>query len=496
MKIIDAKEKHDKVFGKLKWLPSVAALLGIVLYCSSLQAEDELKPERPNILFILLDDMGKEWVSAYGAEDIETPNIDSLAATGMRFDNAWSHPQCTPSRVALMSGQYPFRNGWVNHWDTPRWGVAYYDWKTNPSMARILQSAGYATVAAGKWQINDFRLQPEVMVKHGFDDYAMWTGYEEGVEASAERYWNPYIHTKEGSRTYPGEFGEDIFSDFILDFVREHKDQPWFAYYPMNLPHGPLTNTPLQPDVSEKYDMHKAMVAYADVILAKLINELEAMGERENTIIVWTTDNGTARNINGTLNGRAVKGGKTLSTENGINSPFIVNAPGMTPAGVITDALVDFTDLLPTFAELAGAELPADTVFDGQSFAPLIQGLASDGPRDTILAMGGRNEAKVSDRGVENGYEYRDRVIRDKRYKLFVRSSPQRGYERLVDLWQDPDESENLLGSDDPTVAQARARLIDAAEKLPDRDNDSRYTRRAANPWDLPVSVRSQEWKQ
>jgi arylsulfatase A-like enzyme len=141
----------------------------------------------------MFDDMGKEWVSAYGSESISTPAIDALASDGMRFDNVWSNPQCTPTRLSLLTGQYPFRNGWVNHWDTPRWGHGYFDWRKYPSLAGTLKQAGYATVAAGKWQVNDFRIEPEAMKKHGFDSYAMWTGWEEGVEASAERYWDPYI---------------------------------------------------------------------------------------------------------------------------------------------------------------------------------------------------------------------------------------------------------------------------------------------------------------
>tara|TARA_B110000008_G_scaffold263841_1_gene287567 strand:+ start:1404 stop:2912 length:1509 start_codon:yes stop_codon:yes gene_type:complete len=451
---------------------------------------------RPNILFILLDDLGKEWVSAYGAEEIKTPNIDKLAETGIKFQNVWSNPQCTPSRVALMTGQYPFRNGWVNHWDTPRWGDGYFDWRLNPSMASILKNSGYATVAAGKWQINDFRLEPNVMQKHGFDDYAMWTGYEAGNPASAERYWDPYIHTQQGSKTYKGQFGEDIFSDFIIDFVAEHKDQPWFAYYPMNLPHTPLTTTPLEPEVRGEYEQHKAMVRYADFILAKMLRALEELGERENTIVVWTTDNGTAQSLAGMLNGRKVNGGKTRTTENGINAPFIVNAPGLTPAGVITDALVDFTDLLPTFAELAGAQLPINFKFDGSSFAGLVLGDSDDSKRQSILAMGGKNEAGRSAQGVENAYVYRDRVIRDKRYKLFVQSSPERGYEKLVDLATDPEEKVNLLESNNSQIVAAKNALQRVAESLPQKDNDPKYNKRAANPWDVPVSVESQVWKQ
>jgi len=456
----------------------------------------ESKTEKPNILFILADDLGKEWISAYGAEDISTPNIDELANQGIRFDNVWSHPQCTPSRVSLITGQYPNKNGWVNHWDAPRWGQGYLDWQQNQSVARVMKDAGYATAAAGKWQVNDFRIEPEAMIKHGFDDYAMWTGYESGVPASAERYWDPYIHTKKGSKTYKGEFGEDIFAEFLLNFIEDNKEQPWFAYFAMNLPHAPYTATPHKMKVKGKLNQHKAMVEYADIILARMLNRLEEMGERENTIIIWTTDNGTNKSLVGTLNGRKVRGGKQKTTENGINSPFIVSSPGLIPTGVVSDTLVDFTDILPTFADLADTEVPSDYKLDGQSFAPYILNSKQDGSRSSILSMGGMNEAEVSEQGIENKFAFRDRVIRDKRYKLYVNATQPLSYEKLVDLQTDPEEKINLIHSKKPEIVAAKAALIKVAQAQPKRDNDPKYRKRQALPWDKPVTVKSQVWKQ
>ena len=117
-------------FGAIAWMPE--------LYAEPTIAPLERSIDRPNIVFILMDDLGKEWIGCYGAENIQTPNIDALAESGMKFQNAYSMPQCTPSRVCFMTGQYPFRNGWVNHWDVPRWGLGYFDWKKNPSIARVL----------------------------------------------------------------------------------------------------------------------------------------------------------------------------------------------------------------------------------------------------------------------------------------------------------------------------------------------------------------------
>ena len=331
---------------------------------------------QPNILFILLDDLGKEWVSGYDADNIETPNIDSLINGGMKFNNVWSMPQCTPSRVTLMTGQYPFRHGWVNHYDVPRWGHGVnFDSNKNPSLAKILKKAGYKTCIAGKWQINDFRLQPEVLFEHGFDDYCVWTGGEGGnLKKSEKRYWNPYIHNKNGSKTYTGEFGEDIFSNFIIDFIEKNKQNPMFIYYPMCLPHGPLTTTPSEPYLNDKIDKHKAMVRYTDIILGKLVSALKKFKIRDNTIIFWTTDNGTAGNIIGQINGKKVRGGKTYLTQNGVNEPFIVNWPGTISAGTKSDALIDFSDILPTFADIGRTELPKKYIYDGKSFKDILIG--------------------------------------------------------------------------------------------------------------------------
>ena len=135
-------------------------LILTALFHAGFLFSEQATTQKPNILFIMLDDLGKEWISCYGAEDIETPNIDALAAGGMKFNNAYSMPQCTPSRATLLTGKYPFRNGYVNHWDVPRWGIGYFDWKhkENTTFARLMKDLGYATFAAGKWQINDFRM--------------------------------------------------------------------------------------------------------------------------------------------------------------------------------------------------------------------------------------------------------------------------------------------------------------------------------------------------
>ncbi|CAN0547185.1 unnamed protein product, partial [Laminaria digitata] len=270
------------------------------------------QPERPpNILFIMVDDLGPEWISAYGSDVIETPNIDRLAAEGMLFNKAYSMPQCTPTRVTLLTGQYPYHHGWTNHWDVPRWGAgAHFDANRNFSFPRLFREAGYATAAAGKWQINDFRVQPDAMVQHGFDDYAMWTGYETLNPPSAERFQDPYIHTKAGSKTYADLFGPDIFADFLIDFMKENQENPMLLYFPMVLTHPPLVPTPLEPEAEGTIGKHSAMVRYTDYLVGRLIDTLDELELRDNTYVIFTTDNGTSRGIDGQMNGRPVKGGK------------------------------------------------------------------------------------------------------------------------------------------------------------------------------------------
>ena len=442
--------------------------------------------DKPNIIFMLIDDLGPEWVSCFGADDIQTPNIDALAAGGMKFTNAWSMPQCTPSRTTLMTGQYPFRTGWVNHWDVPRWGCGcHFDWKHNISFARVVKTAGYVTASAGKWQINDFRVTPDAMVKHGFDEYCMWTGGEGGanVDITDQRYWDPYIHTVDGSKTYTGRFGEDIYSDFLIDFMRRNKQKPMMLYYAMCLTHEPLTTTPLEPNASGTLGMHKAMVRYVDYCVKKMVDALNELGIRQRTIIFLCGDNGTATNITGHLNGRTVKGGKASITENGIWTPLVVNGPGLVPAGIVKDTLVDLTDIMPTFAEIAGAQLPQGVVIDGHSFAKVVLGKESDGTRQWSCALGAGNDGfKLENNMIVPANDLEPRAIREKKYKIHVNAD--RVITGLYDLPNDPAETNNLVDSTNPEHVAAKNRLAGYLALQPAKDASPQYDPMPAQSWD------------
>ena len=208
-----------------------------------------------------------------------------------------------------------------------------------------------------------------------------------------------------GSRTYEGEFGSDIYTDCLIRFMKKHKDEPMCLYFPMALTHTPLVKTPDDPDASTPVERHKAMVRYTDKLVGRLVKTLDELKIRERTIVIFTTDNGSTRGQVGTRNGVKVKGAKAQEIEAGICAPFIVNGPGMVPAGVESDALSDFSDLLPTFVELGGGTIPKGLTIDGVSIAPVLLGKSKDSPREWILAMG-HGAGKLDDKGVRGRHDY------------------------------------------------------------------------------------------
>ena len=476
---------------KLRHVCSVAFIV-VMTAASFLPASATAQIDHYNMVFIMLDDLGKEWVSCFGAEDIETPNIDALANSGTKFNNFYCMPQCTPTRLTLLTGQYPYRHGWVNHWDVPRWGGGCsFDPKRNPSFPTAIRDAGYATVAAGKWQIDDFRVEPNAMKDAGFDKYCMWTGYESGNKPSSKRYQDAYVFEDGKSKTRKGKFGPDVFTDYLVDFIGDNKARPMFIYYPMALPHGPLVPTPDAPNAKGKLERHKAMVRYADKLVGRIVSAISENGLRKNTIIVFTTDNGSG-GITGTLNGRKVQGGKAKTTENGVCVPFIVSCPGRIAEGAESSALIDITDIAPTFCELAKVE-QANKSFDGKSFRMVLDGKSKESNRKWIMAMGGGNFAKLTDAGVENQYWFRDRVLRNERYKAFIGAD--RKLVKLVDVQNDFKETNDVQFAESVEIQNAKKMFMDAVAKMPKRDADPIYTPLEHRDWYKKPSTKTEVWK-
>jgi len=422
----------------------LVVLVSLVVLCSvRLQAGQPV--DRPNILFILADDLGKEWLSCYGSEH-RTPHLDQLAAGGLRFDNAWATPLCTPTRVLMLTGRYAFHTGWTVHHDSPRWGGVFFDWEREIAFPRLFKAAGYTTAMAGKWQVDDFRRHPDCLTRHGFDEWCAWVGFEAGTPPAGERYFNPFIQDRTGWRgPRVGQFGPDVFRNSLIDFMTRHKDGPFLAYYSMVLTHTPMTKTPHNLDTKARgIDLFPGMVDYCDYEVGCLIKALEDLKIRDRTIVIFTADNGTVSGVKCRMHNRLIDGGKGGLTERGICIPFIANWPGRVPVGKTTEEMVDFSDILPTLVELGGAKLPQGVEIDGKSFARTL--LGQDEPRP-------RREWIYSRLGP-------GQTLRDKCFKLY-----QDG--RLYDLQDDPWEENDLSGREKPEAAQAREKLTAVFRAFP-----------------------------
>ena len=236
------------------------------------------------------------------------------------------------------------------------------------------------------------------------------------------------------------------------------------------------------------------MVRYIDKNVGSILKTLEDQLVRDNTLIILTTDNGTTRAITGTRSGVEVKGAKSQTSEAGVCVPFLASWPALIPADRVSDALIDFSDLYPTLLEIAGAKREQETdLIDGVSFYPVLQGKIQS-TRDWILSMGGGNHARLTENGVENQYKYRDRVIRNARFKLYIDSH---GHpEKFFDLELDPYEMRNLLDSLGKDNYRGNfEKLMQVAGTFPQKDNDPRYQPNPEQPWDVPVTAQSQLWK-
>ena len=330
------------------------------------------KTKKPNIIFILADDLGIGNISCYGSDQFKTPNIDKLASTGMRFTHGYTAPLCGPSRALILTGRQPFRTGTTNQ---DRVG------KLEPSkeicLPSVLKTAGYTSLMVGKW--SQFPLQPS---DFGFDQYMRF-------QASG-KYWNTQTanksYTKNGEIVplLDGEYLPDLMHNQVVDFISKNKNKPFFAYYSMSHIHGEILPTPdSKPDSK---DLYTDNINYMDKLVGKLVKALDSLKMRQNTIIVFVGDNGTAAEgaSRATVQGKKLSGKKGDMLECGSLVPWIVNWKGGGQSGKVINDLVDATDWMPTFAALTGAKLPENVILDGKSFAPQLKGEKGT-PREWIF---------------------------------------------------------------------------------------------------------------
>ncbi len=374
------------------------------------------KDQYPNIVFILADDLGTEVLGCYGGTTYNTPNIDALAASGLKFNHCYSAPLCSPSRVKLLTGRYGFRTG--------------QEWGTIPAneitFGHLLKVAGYKTALAGKWQLTLLKEDPIHVAKMGFEKSSVF-GWHEGP-----RYYEPYIYENgEIQLDVKDKYGPDVYSDYLIDFIKQNKNERFLAYYPMSLPHDISDDLPTPPPfgMKERYESYKENVEYVDLLVGKVIQTLDELGIREKTLVIFSGDNGTPNRyitkfengeyirepVNSKIGDSLVRGGKGSMTDAGTHVPLIANWKGTTPKGQVNNDLIDFSDFMPTFVELAGGVLPEDRAIDGHSFVQQIRGEKGD-PRKWVYQ------------------EWRGKVwIRTKEWKLYENGD-------LFDMVNDPYE--------------------------------------------------------
>ncbi|HEX8912972.1 MAG TPA: sulfatase-like hydrolase/transferase [Humisphaera sp.] len=423
---------------------ALAVVLVAGLLCGLPAGAADAPARRTNVVVILVDDLGYECLGANGGKSYRTPNVDALARTGVRFEQCYAQPNCTPTRVQLMTGLSNVRN--------------YVDFGTLDRSAttfgHLFSRAGYATAIVGKWQLGS---KDAGLPKHfGFDEHCLWA-----LMGRGERYADPSLSINGDYKTLPGRYGPDVCQQFAIDFVRKNRDRPFLLYYPMILTHGRYEPTPDSQDYGRERAKGKAanqryfaeMVAYADKQVGGLVRELEALGLREDTLILFTGDNGTGHGVTSDLqDGGQQDGEKGNTTRGGMHVPLVVSWPGKAKAGAVCPDLVDMTDVLPTLCEAAKVPVPETLKPDGRSFLSQVRGEKGD-PREWVYSywvpLRENQTAHLGKRGaVEQAF--------DRRFKLYSTGE-------FYDTGRDPEEKAPLPVAGLTGDAAAAARKLQAA---------------------------------
>jgi arylsulfatase A-like enzyme len=405
----------------------------------------------PNILFVLMDNIGQDWFGCCGSNEGVTPFIDRLAGEGVRFPHCYVSPLCSTSRVVFLTGRYPYRTGWTIHHDAAIYGGGSFDAEREISFARPLREAGYATMVSGKWQINNLFEEPDSLRQHGFDEHFLFPEGPRGHPAHIQRYWDPYIIQNGERIDADGKFGPDLYTDALIDFMTQHRERPFLAYFSMVLCHMPVTSTPFNKDTPmNEREALAGMVRYADHCVERLVDSLDELGLRDDTVVIISTDNGTPGRMGGRVRGRVFEATADTMVEaemrdGSINVPLIVAGPShLVEGGRVSAALTDSSDLFPTILELAGADPPADRQIDGRSLVKVL-----------------RDESAAGDHREWIHSQYANRhIVRDIRYKLHSDGG-------FFDLETDPLERVDLSESADPAHVAARQRLQQVVADFP-----------------------------
>jgi arylsulfatase A-like enzyme len=367
-------------------------LLGLFFFALAAQAADRA----PNIIFIMADDLGYTDVGTFGSKYYETPNIDQLAAEGMKLTSHHHCQNCQPTRAALMSGQYAARTGVYTVG-----GIDRFDWSMRPlrpadnvtelpldkiTIAQTLKKAGYATGMFGKWHLGEKG-----------DHHPAKRGFDEAIVSMGKHFdfsTNPKTE-------YPkGEYLADFLTGKAVDFIQRHKDEPFFLYLPHFGVHSPFQAKAeliakfkdKAPVGGHKDPKYAAMIASVDESVGRVMATLDELKLADNTVLIFTSDNGGVGGYeregikrSGDITDNApLRSGKGSLYEGGTRVPFIVRWPGVTPAGTTCDVPTIHVDVYPTLSEIAKAAAPDNQPLDGESLVPLFRDSKASLKREAI----------------------------------------------------------------------------------------------------------------
>jgi len=444
-------------------MSTIRYLVVLSLFTALIPLQSSAREDRPNVVYMMLDEIGYFELSSMGHKILKTPNVDRLAAEGMRFTQCLAGgPTCAPTRCALLTGKH---TGHAQIRANSNRGAKFAITKDELTLGELFKSAGYVTGGFGKWGLGDTGTTgvPEL---HGFD---LFYGYYN--QGQAHSYFPQYLVRNGEKEMLSGNTGDwasgEQFSASLIHeeakkFIRENKDKPFFAYLPYTMPHGYWGMPEDEPSWLMYKDMklggkgqkrqsdpnmYAAMIHMADRYMGEVMTLLKELGIDDNTIIVFSGDNGgqpyfkDAEHPRGVFdpNSTVFSGGKKSLKEGGLRVPYIVRWPGKIKAGSTTDHLCYFPDVMPTLAELIGAKVPEAT--DGLSFLPTLLGKGEQKQHDFLY------------------WEYLTQIaVRKDNWKLY-RQNEKQGW-KLFDLRTDSLEM-NDLASEHPELVQS---LIEKAE--------------------------------
>lgn len=337
-------------------------LIALVLCLSTTAAPAE---ERPNLILIMVDDIGQDGVSCYGGQQ-QTPNLDKLAKAGVRYETVWCAAIENSAQVSLLTGQYPFRH----QYDTSQRGRKDLTWTKQTTFARRLRESGYATAVGGYWRLNRLEKQSDALQQHGFDEYCVWTKSDGLQPATKTENRSGYMMIN--GHPKPGPYNSKKINSFLIDFIRRKRKEPFLIFYPMPLGVGSRTPTPGTPPVEYKKAEFAADVTRMDQLLGELIEAVDNSQRASNTLIVFTGGAGILSS--GSSVRQPLMDKRDRRSDWGVRIPLIVRAPFLTSGGRVSKDLIDSTDLYPTFLELAGIDPPKDLILDGRSCVPSLRG--------------------------------------------------------------------------------------------------------------------------